>query len=263
MVARYEALAADAARRGAVLMVWPETATASEIEMPGMVPRLAAVAARIHAAQVVGALSRDAAGRYANGAFVVTGAGLAGGYRKMHLVPFGEYMPAWARSVLPFVRKLTEGMDDLVPGADPEPLAVPGMPGVRLGVFVCYEAVFPGTGRDRAARCATLFVNVTNDAWYHDSAATSQHALGPVARAVEGGRWIIRAANTGLSFVAGPDGRLVTGPGLSQPGIVVADVVPPADACLQTGFVRWGGVPLALYAVAAFAAAWRRRARPA
>jgi apolipoprotein N-acyltransferase len=258
LLRRYEDLSAEAARHGATLLVWPETATASEIEAPGMVAALTKLAARTHATHVVGALSVDATGRDANGAFVVTAAGLGGGYRKMHLVPFGEYIPGWARTVFPFIRKLTEGMVDLVPGRDPAPLDVPGIPHLRLGVFVCYEAVFSGMGRALAAQCPTLLVNVTNDAWYHDSAATCQHALGPMARAVETGRWVVRAANTGLSFVVAPDATLTMGPGLSEPGLVIADVIPPRDACERTPWVRWGEAPLAAYALVALLAAWRR-----
>lgn len=256
MLARYEALAAAAAKAGATIMVWPETATASAIGDLGMAARLTRLAVRTRAVQIVGALSAEPSGGVANGAFVVTPAGVTGGYRKMHLVPFGEYIPGWARTALPFVRKLTEGLVDLVPGVDQAPLDLPGPGRLKVGVFVCYEAVFPELGRAQAARCAALFVNVTNDAWYHDSAATFQHALGPIARAVEDGRWIVRSANTGFSFIAGPDGRLVTGPGLSVPGIVVADVHSGADPCRPTGYVRFGELPLAGYAFLLLAAAW-------
>lgn len=256
-IARYEGLAGKASREGELAaMVWPETATVSLIESAGLVPRLQALARRTGAAQLVGALSQDVEFRVRNGAFVIGPGGVAGGYHKNRLVPFGEYVPAWFRWLVPIARKLTDGLVDMTPGTGTEPLVLPG--GVRAGVMVCYEAAFADHARRCVASGAEVFVNITNDAWYGRTAATCQHALGPVARAVECGRTVLRCANTGLTLAASPDGRVTHALPLFAPGIHVVTTHPRTR---RTPYSRWGDWPMLAVALAALTVALRRSLR--
>jgi apolipoprotein N-acyltransferase len=236
-------------------MIWPETATIEVIEAPGLVANLAALSRATGAVHLVGALSQDAGLRVFNGAFVAGPAGVTGAYHKTRLVPFGEYIPGWFRRLVPVARKLTAGLVDMTPGRDRVPVDLPG--GVRAGVMVCYEAVFPGHARALARAGAGIFVNLTNDAWYGRSAATFQHALGPIARAVECGRPVLRCANTGLTLAASPDGRIERSLELFEAGFHAVRV--PAVG-RPTPYLRWGDGAALIVALAALAAAswWKR-----
>jgi apolipoprotein N-acyltransferase len=127
-----------------------------------------------------------------------------------------------------------------------------------VGGAVCYEAVYSAHGRRLAARGAEVFVNVTNDAWYWRTAATWQHALGPVSRAVECGRDLVRCANTGATLAASPDAKVVGGVPLFMPGIQIVDA-----RLLHglTAYVRWGDAPFLLLVGLAAVLSWRRSRR--
>jgi len=233
MVRRYEQMAREAARGGKLaLMVWPETATATDlVSDAGITDRLVALARGTRAVHLVGALWHDPQLHIYNGAFIVTGDGQVGAYYKSHLVPFGEYIPGWFRAAVPFAQKVTAGVVDFTPGPGPVPVVLP--PGllagsIKVGVAVCYEAIFPEHARALALSGAEVFVNITNDAWYGRSAASYQHALGPLARAVENGRFLARCANTGVSFVADPKGRPGEVLGLFEMGTLHGTMAPIA-----------------------------------
>jgi apolipoprotein N-acyltransferase len=123
-------------------------------------------------------------------------------YDKEHLVPFGEYVPldGW----LP-LGKLVEGIGDFRPGRDPSPLRIGSL---ALGALICYEAIFPELAQGRVAAGANALVNISNDAWYGRSSAAEQHLHLSILRAVEQGRWLIRATNTGISAVVDAKGRV-------------------------------------------------------
>lgn len=124
-------------------------------------------------------------------------------YDKIHLVPFGEYVPL--RSILPFVRKLTAGIGDFKAGKE---YTVMDMPGARVSTPVCYEIIFPGLVRKFANNGANLIVTVTNDAWFGRSSAPSQHFSMAVFRAIENRTPVARAANTGVSGFIDAKGRI-------------------------------------------------------
>jgi apolipoprotein N-acyltransferase len=126
-------------------------------------------------------------------------------YDKVHLVPWGEYVPfAWAFG---FAKSLTHEVGTFVPGsAGRAPLEVGGH---KYGVFICYEAVFPHEVRQFADRGAEVFVNISNDGWYGDSGAPWQHLNMARMRAVENHRWVLRATNTGITASIDPLGRVV------------------------------------------------------
>ncbi len=243
LLSRFENLAFQASNLAPAVIVWPETATASVIgEEPGMVERLVRLAADTKTAHVVGALLNDVTGRLSNGAFLISGSGIEAVYVKMHLVPFGEYLPRWIKVVAPFAKKLTEGLVDLSPGSEPVLLNLSS--GGRAGVAICYEAIFPAHARRLVAEGAEMFVNITNDAWYGRTAATYQHALGPIARSVECGRYTIRCANTGVSLIVDPRGRFTQTLPLFQPGVVTGEAAPLGG---RTIYATWGDTAVAGY----------------
>jgi len=127
-------------------------------------------------------------------------------YDKVHLVPFGEFVPF--RRFLPFADVLTKEIGDFTHGASRAPLATSQ---ARLGVFICYESVFPDEVRQFALGGAQVFVNISNDGWYGDSGAWAQHLQQARMRAVENNRWLLRATNTGYTAAIDPFGRVVAG----------------------------------------------------
>jgi apolipoprotein N-acyltransferase len=125
-------------------------------------------------------------------------------YNKMHLVPFGEYVPF--KRVFGFAGGLTKEVGDFSPGTSRAPLQA----GSKLGVFICYESIFPDEIRQLAANGAEVFVNITNDGWYGDSGAYAQHLKQARMRAVENDRWLLRDTNTGVTAAIDPYGRVVS-----------------------------------------------------
>ena len=126
-------------------------------------------------------------------------------YDKVHLVPFGEYIPY--QSLFFFVDKISTEAGNFRPG---ERVVVTPLDKQRsAGTFVCYEAVVPDLVRQFARDGGQLFVNVTNDAWFGESAAPFQHLAMARMRAIENHRYLLRAANNGISAIIDPDGRVV------------------------------------------------------
>jgi apolipoprotein N-acyltransferase len=125
-------------------------------------------------------------------------------YSKVHLVPFGEYVPF--RRLFSFAGGLTEQVGTFTAGHSREPLQADG---TKLGVFICYESIFPDEVRQFAANGAQVFVNISNDGWYGDSGAYAQHLEQARMRAVENRRWLLRDTNTGVTASIDPYGRIV------------------------------------------------------
>lgn len=148
-----------------------------------------------------------------NSLVAINGSGeIVAGYDKVHLVPFGEYMPL--RSILP-LKKLTAGTIDLSAGPGVRTLDLPGLP--EAGPLICYEVIFPGDVVDPHHRPAWL-LNITNDAWFGFSSGPFQHFAIARTRAVEEGLPLVRAANNGISGVIDPYGRVVRRLGLDDIG---------------------------------------------
>jgi apolipoprotein N-acyltransferase len=124
-------------------------------------------------------------------------------YDKVHLVPFGEYLPF--PSLFSFAGGLTKEVGQFEHGRSHSPL---GAGGQRLGVFICYESVFPDEVRQSADQGAQVFVNISNDGWYGDSGAYAQHLNQTRMRAIENDRWILSATDTGVTASIDPWGRI-------------------------------------------------------
>ena len=131
-------------------------------------------------------------------------------YDKYHLVPFGEYVPL--KKLLFFVNKITEGIGDFSPGEAIKPLKVSSHNSndtlIAIGPLICYEGIFPNLVRQFVNEGANVLVNITNDAWYGRSSAPYQHLSAAVFRAVENGVYMLRAANTGITAIIGPAGKI-------------------------------------------------------
>jgi len=159
-------------------------------------------------------------------------------YRKMRLVPFGEYVPLKPLLTLGgrYAAKLVQQVSDFSSGSEHSVVRVDGH---LLGTFICYEAIFPDLVRGFAARGAEVLVNITNDAWYGRTSAPFQHFAMARFRAVESGKYLVRAANTGISAVVDPCGRVVDRTGLFESTTLVADVPTIAST---TFYARHGDV---------------------
>ncbi len=124
-------------------------------------------------------------------------------YDKIHLVPFGEYVPWWALPGL--IHKITSEIGNFVSGTS---YPVARFSTGNVGVFICYEAIVPQLARQLVANGAGVLVNISNDAWYGDSAAAYQHLEMARLRAIENHRYLLRATNNGVTTVIDPYGRV-------------------------------------------------------
>ncbi len=152
----------------------------------------------------------DGTTRYFNSAYFVRQDGAESGrYDKIHLVPFGEYVPL--KRVFFFMESITKDVSDFYPGAALRAVPVGGHP---VGAIICFEAVFPQIARMIVSQGGELIVNLTNDGWYGNTAAPYQHLAMSRWRAIETRRFLLRAANTGVSAIIDPAGRVRSSTGL-------------------------------------------------
>jgi apolipoprotein N-acyltransferase len=209
-------------------VVWPETAATIDLTSNPEVRKSVARIVPDGGLLLTGTPRRERdPDRIWNSMIALDGSGnITAVFDKFHLVPFGEYMPL--RSILP-LNKITPGALDFSAGPGPLTLRLAGLPPVSP--LICYEAVFPGETVDPADRPGWL-LNLTNDAWYGDTAGPHQHLAITRARAIEEGVPLVRSANTGISAVFDPWGREIGRIGLSEQGVMdtglpkVAAVVP-------------------------------------
>jgi len=230
---QYLDLSRAAIARDAAFVLWPESSLPFyfELEPDGVEPirRLAREARAtflIGSDQVepvrfvAGQPGPEASERYYNAAFVVMPDGYTGAvYRKMHLVPFGEYVPF--KDLLFFVAPLVEAVSDFSPGDAPVLLNVNGH---AASTAICYEVVYPRLIAGFVDRGSELLTTITNDAWFGTSSAAYQHFDQAAMRAIEQGRYLARAANTGISGFVDPYGRVLDRTPLFEPAVRVHDV---------------------------------------
>lgn len=211
----------------AQLVVLPETAIPLVLDQ---LPRDYVALLRRDGEVLLGIAAQDEQGRYYNSA-VGFGPGGMQSYSKSHLVPFGEFTPpafAWTLAILNIpMSNFTSG------GAAQPPLAIAGE---KVAVNICYEDVF-GEEIIRALPEATLLVNVSNTAWFGDSLAQPQHLQIAQMRALETGRTMLRATNTGMTAIVGPRGRVERVLPPFTEGALVGEVRGHSGA---TPYVRWG-----------------------
>ena len=207
-VKTYERLTRKGWQSPGTLVVWPESALPFYMQgEPAYAARVKALAAELKSSLVTGSPAFEKEGqlvRYLNSAFLISPSGaVLGRSDKLHLVPFGEYVPLAA--LLPFVNKLVAGIGDFSPGKAALPLDTEAG---KIGVLVCFEGIFPEVARDYVRGGAGMLVNITNDAWFGRSSAPYQHLSMTVFRAVENRVPLVRAANTGISSVIDSKGHI-------------------------------------------------------
>jgi len=192
------------------LIVWPETAMPFYFGLDMLrTAKLLKLSSEIGTPIIFGGMGREGSynspnKKYYNRSFVISDGKLLGTYDKMHLVPFGEYVPL--RTILFFVDKLTDAIGvDISAGERADPVTVDGIP---LGIGICFEIKFPAPTRKFVNNGARLMVNITNDAWFGNSGASAQHMASLPFRAVENRVSIVRSANTGISGFVSPTGRM-------------------------------------------------------
>jgi apolipoprotein N-acyltransferase len=206
---RYGTLSAAALKTDPDLVIWPETALPFYFLHEGdlTVETLRLVRAS-RAYFLLGSPSFSKTGqrtRYYNSAYLVDPSGkVMGKYDKVHLVPYGEYVPL--KRYFPFLGKMVEAVGDFDSGNEGQVLS---WGDDRVGVLICFEAIFPELARSMVQNGAKLLINITNDAWFGKSSAPYQHLSMVVFRAVENHRAVARAANTGISAFVDPVGRLL------------------------------------------------------
>ena len=241
---KYERLTDLAAKARPELVIWPETSVPAFIEFDkGVAGRLGAIAGRIGAPLLVGAPSEDAGGAIYNSAVLFGKDGkVTGRYDKLHLVPFGEYVPF--KRALSFVERFAPSpIGDFSPGrdlrvfsffidrrSDSADARVRLVRKVRFSCIICFEDIFPDIARAFVKHGADFLVNITNDAWFRQTSAPYQHAQSSVFRAVENRVNVIRAANTGFSCFINPSGEVTAaveshGRRLFVDGVASADIV--------------------------------------
>ena len=220
---RYLDLSRTLATGGARLIVWPESSTPFMFEEePTGRAAILDMARETKTWVLLGSdqLERGRPPVFYNVAFLVSPEGRqVAVYRKRHLVPFGEYVPL--RRFLFFAAPLVESVGDFGVGAEATVLPVDGH---ALTSVICYESVFPYLAREAVQRGSQLLTTVTNDAWYGWSSAPFQHYEQGRLRAIEFGRYFVRAANTGISAIVDPYGRVVTSSRLFETTTLDGDV---------------------------------------
>lgn len=224
ILTRYLEMSRRAIGEGAEVVIWPESSTPFFLEEnPVMASGIRRLAVESRTPFLVGSDQIERGSdedRYYNAAFLVGPDGRTEAvYRKMHLVPFGEYVPL--RRLIPFVAPLVEAVAEFSPGLEPVLLPVNGR---HLSVAICYEVVYPWLMRSFVLGGSDLLVTITNDAWYGTTSAAYQHWEQASLRAVEHGRYLVRAANTGISGIVDPYGRVVARTSLFEGAVVTGDV---------------------------------------
>jgi len=209
------------------LVVWPETAITTIFQDDPLVQgRIQAFSRRINAFLLFGSVSYEFRNRpsgrgpvFYNSSYLIGPTGkVLGRYDKRHLVPFGEYMPLGPFSYLGKRYLPTAG--DFEPGRGRGTISARGF---RVGILICFESIFPDLSRKSVKEGANVLAVMTNDAWFGRTGAPFQHEAMSVFRAVETRRWVVRAANTGVSSIIDPWGRRIARTRIFEPASISAE----------------------------------------
>jgi apolipoprotein N-acyltransferase len=249
-VQRYESLTLRAAATHPALILWPETVIPTALnDRPELRARFAALARRVDSELIVGTLSVDATDEYNVLYFYRPDGGLDAIYRKRRLVPFAEHIP-WAPlfAWIPWTKQISDFSEGRANG-------VVAIDGLRVGPIVCWESAFTDIVGDDVRSGARAILIATDDAWFGTTAGPYQHAQIAQMRALETGRWIVRAASTGISGIVAPNGRYTRASGLDEQVVVTGSIGRGFDtlydtvggnaiaglaAIVYSGIVAWG-----------------------
>ncbi|MBI5892995.1 MAG: apolipoprotein N-acyltransferase [Deltaproteobacteria bacterium] len=238
----YKNLSMDMANKNIDLIVWPETATPFWLQSDEKLgPIVFDVAKTLSVNLITGSPSYrysldGLTTNYFNSVFLISKKGeISGRYDKVHLVPFGEYVPL--KRFLPF-EKLVAGIGDFSAGKDVEPLSLNSD---TFGVLICFEIIFPHLARKFLNQGADFLITVTNDAWFGKSSAPYQHLSQSLVRSIENRVFLVRAANTGISAVIDPVGRITKKSGIFTRESLI-DTISLKEKSFKTFYTRYGDV---------------------
>ncbi|HEY0140893.1 MAG TPA: apolipoprotein N-acyltransferase [Thermoanaerobaculia bacterium] len=224
----------EAARNGAKVVIWPEsTVPLSYTQTSSYRESIERISRDFDVDIILGSVATDPAdpNRIWNSAFLASGGTTIGHYDKIRLVPFGEYVPL--REMLFFAQKLVRVVGEFEFGTNDKPLRGK----LLYGPAICYEIVYPQITRTQIRNGADVLVTITNDAWFDGSSAPAQHLWQARLRAVEGDRYLLRAATTGISAFIDPAGQVVESKPMNVQGIIYAEFQPRKTT---TPYVRMG-----------------------
>lgn len=217
------------------LIVWPETPAPFYLkDDPVFRARVEQIARQSDAYMLVGYIDRIANGPTNSAALINPQGQIVSRYDKIHLVPFGEYIPM--KNLLFFADSLTRQVGDFESGTE---MTVSSLDHHRLSTAICYESIFPNLVRQFIKRGSELLVVITNDGWFGESSAPFQHLRMGVVRAVENRRYEIRDANTGISAIIDPYGRIVSSTPIGKRMILEGKAYFRDD---QTFYTKYGDV---------------------
>jgi apolipoprotein N-acyltransferase len=207
-VAVLDQIRAAAAPERPDLIAVPESAFPIYWETGGTLRRdLTEIVASCRCALLFNDVEIQADDRYYNVARLLTPEGMGPPYRKVHLVPFGEYVPL--PKIFFFVRQVSTEIGEFSAAEEPRVLRGDGASPWAIGTGICYEILYPLLSWKQVREGATLLVTISNDSWYGAGGAQAQHFGGAVLRSVENGRYLLRAAITGISGIVDEKGRIV------------------------------------------------------
>ncbi len=231
---------------GPGLIVWPESPAPFFVTDMRFRHAVSQLATATNAYVLAGSLGTRTAGSQPGGtatgapellnsaALVAPSGAWVARYDKVHLVPFGEYVPF--KRLLGFAEKLTREVGDFGRGREQTPL---DLGAYKIGAFICYESIFPDEVRQFALRGAQVFVNISNDGWFGESGAPGQHLNMARMRAIENRRWLLRATNTGITAAIDPLGRVVARAPRNQRIALQAPYAPIAELTFYTRHGDW------------------------
>lgn len=242
-------------------VIWPETAIPYLLDEADLLRQALARIVPPGGALISGGIRRSIGSdnqlTLYNSMFALNGAGeIAARYDKVHLVPFGEYLP-FRRFLAPVgLDALAVGSVDFSPGETDAALPLPGLPPARI--LICYEAIFPAEMVPGDGSRPGFLLNITNDSWFGQSTGPYHHFAASRMRGVEQGLALVRAANNGVSAIVDPYGRVLAQLGLNEVGVVDG---PLAEALPPTLYAGWGDRPVLLFCAALLLLGWVARRR--
>lgn len=234
------------------LVVWPESPAPFFTNDPRLRNAMGELGREVKVPIVMGSIGTDAPKPEIetpvfNSAVLIDADGnFVARYDKVHLVPFGEYLPF--PSLLSFAGGLTKEVGQFQAGASRKALDVNGE---HLGVFICYESVFPDEVRQFAKNGAQAFVNISNDGWYGDSGAYAQHLNQTRMRAIENDRWLLSATDTGVTASIDPWGRIAAHVPRKQRTALIAAYALTSVTTFYTRHGDWFAFACAIISIAA------------
>ena len=236
----YKRLTNEAAGHNPDLVIWPETAAPFFFQEDSRYrDEILDIASAGHTYLLFGnpayEITDNNVQNMLNSAYLISpGRETLARYDKIHLVPFGEYVPL--SKILFFIEKITEGTGDFTPGRD---YVVMELPQGKFGVVICYEVIFPGLVRKFVRDGAEFMATITNDAWFGKTSAPYQHFTMAVFRSVENRIYFARSANTGISGFISPKGEILQASPIFEESLLIRNIF-PSDT--KTFYTKHGDV---------------------